>query len=252
MAGKQFGTFVHEAPAIEGGIGLTHVTDCVNLDSVLASGRLEKRHCTVFEKDLLYLFYGRPAYRRKWDGGATSNLGYAKICFVLREEVADKASRILPFDSGGYKHFERAFHDTLDIGDFDVAPADHPRKIVAAFYDSFADYYWMKPIRGLPIPLSKNIVDSYYKLITGGLKEQFDDRCAAIEVQLEESLPLRGEVLAVIAPNMMFDDENLMDQIKAWGAEPRGYQLPHMFNPSEISGRLQDAVANFLTDRGYL
>lgn len=252
MAAKQFGKFIHAAPAIIGGIGVTHVTDCANLDGVLASGKLEKRWCPVFEKDLLYFFYGRPAYRSKWDSGATSNLGYARMCFILRDEVADKAARILPFDSGGYKHYQRAFHHTLNIADFEVEPADHPRKIIAAFYDSFDDYYWMQPALGLSIPLSQTIVDSYYKLITGGLKETFDDRCAAIEIQLEESLPLAGEVIGVIGPNSMFDDPVLMDQIIAWGAEPRGYQLPRMFNPAEIGGRLLDEVARFLSDRGYL
>ncbi|UZW57320.1 hypothetical protein NUH86_21645 [Sphingobium sp. JS3065] len=252
MTGSQFGTYIHAAPELDGGIGLTHVTDCVHLGSILGSGKLEKRWCQVFEKDLLYLFYGRPAYRRKWDSGATSNLGYARMCFVLRDAVADKAARLLPFDSGGYKHYQDAFHQTLDISDFDVAPTDHPRKIVAAFYETFSDYYWMAPRPGLKLPLTQNIVDSYYKLITGGLKETFDDRCAAIEVQLEDSLPLAGQVLAVIGPHMMFDDPHLMDQIIAWGAEPRGYQLPRMFNPAEIGGRLLDEVHRFLVDGGYL
>jgi hypothetical protein len=249
---NQFSEFVHCAPAISGGIGLTHVTDCVNISGVLASGKLEPRPCAIFKKDLLYLFYGRPAYRRKWDGEATSNLGYARICFILHDDVAQKASRILPFDSGGYDRFKHAFHDQLALEDFEIDPADSPRKIVAAFYDDFVGYYWMKPTPGLTFPLSQNIVDSYYKLITGNLKEAFDDRCAAIEVQLEQSLLLAGQVLAVIGPNQMFDDPHLMDQMKAWGAEPRGYKLTNFFNPAEISGRLLDEVERFLIDKSYL
>jgi hypothetical protein len=249
---KQFSEFVHCASAPAGGIGLTHVTDCVNIGSVLASGKLEPRPCATFKKDLLYLFYGRPAYRRKWESEATSNLGYARICFILRDEVAQNASRIFPFDSGGYERFKHAFHDSLEIEDFEIAPTDSPRQIVAAFYDDLGAYYWMKPTAGLTFPLSQNVVDSYYKLITGNLKEAFDDRCAAIEVQLEQPLPLEGQVLAVIGPNQMFDDAVLMNQMKAWGAEPRGYKLTSLFNPAEIGGRLLDEVERFLIDRGYL
>jgi hypothetical protein len=249
---KQFREFVHCAPVAAGGIGLTHVTDCVNIGSVLASGKLEPRPCAVFKKDLLYLFYGRPAYRRRWDGEATSNLGYARICFILHDDVAQKASRILPFDSGGYDRFKHAFHDQLTLEDFEIDPTDSPKKIVSAFYDDFPAYYWMRPTTGLTFPLSQNIVDSYYKLITGNLKETFDDRCAAIEVQLEQSLPLAGQVLAIIGPNQMFDDPDLMSQMKIWGAEPRGYKLPSLFNPAEIGGRLLDEVERFLIDKGYL
>jgi hypothetical protein len=254
VAGKknQFGEFIHCAPILSGGIGLTHVTDCVNIRSVLDSGKLEPRPCSVFNKNLLYLFYGRPAFRRKWDGEATSNLGYARICFILHDDVAQKASRILPFDSGGYEGFKHAFHEKLGLEDFKIDPTDSPRKIVAAFYDDFGGYYWMRPTAGLTFPLSQNVIDSYYKLITGNLKEAFDDRCAAIEIQLEQPLPLAGQVLAVIGPNQMFDDLDLMNRVKAWGAEPRGYKLTSLFNPAEISGRLLDEVERFLIDKGYL
>ncbi|MCK1394012.1 hypothetical protein [Bradyrhizobium sp. 1] len=206
----------------------------------------------MFKKELLYLFYGRPAYRRNWDGEATSNLGYARICFIFREDVAQMASRIFPFDSGGFERFKHAFHDTLEIGDFEVDPSVSPRQVIAAFYDDFVGYYWMKPTQGRTFPLSQNVAESYYKLITGNLKEQFDDRCAAIEVQLEQPLPLADKVLAVIGPNQMFDDDTLMKQLKAWGAEPRGYKLPTLFNPAEIGGRLVDEVERFLLEKGYL
>jgi hypothetical protein len=58
--------------------------------------------------------------------------------------------------------------------------------------------------------------------------------------------------LAVIGPNQMFDNPTLMNQVKAWGAEPRGYKLTSLFNPAEISGRLLDEVERFLMDKGYL
>lgn len=253
MIGKQFGEYIAAGTDIEGGIGLTHVTDCAYLGGIVESGKLEARYCSVFDKNLLYLFYGKPAYRRKWDGDGTSNLGFARVCFILKDDVSKQASRMLPFDSGAFfSRYHHAFYDKIGIDAFDVDPAVHPKKIVAAFYEGFSDYFWMKPILGLQIPLTKNIVDSYYKLITGGLKESFDDRCASIELQYEQSLPLIGQIEAIIAPNQMFEDAELLAQVKDWGAEPRGYMLPHMFNPSEIGGRLYDEVMRFLIDAGYV
>ena len=253
MGDGQFGTYIKVGADMEGGIGLTHVTDCANLEGIVASQKLEARHCSVFDKNILYLFYGKPAYRRKWDGESTSNLGFARVCFILKDEVSAQAARMLPFDSGAFfGRYRHAFHDMIGVEAFDVDPAIHPRKIIAAFYHSFSDYFWMQPIAGLKFPLTKTIVDSYYKLITGGLKEAFDDRCATIELQYRESLPLAGHVAAVIAPNQMFEDPELLALIHSWGAEPRGYMVPHMFNPSEIGGRLYDEVNRYLIDAGLI
>lgn len=248
----QFCDFISSATPVEGQLGLTHVTDCARLGSLIQSEKLEPRLCDVFGENLVYLFYGRPAYRRPWSGDATSNLDYARICLVLRDAVVDKAHRILPFDSGGYQRYAGAFHETLDIADFELAHGDHPLKLIGAFYDSVENYWTMNPTQPREFPATQNVIRSYYQLITGGLAEAFDDRCAAIEVQLNETLALDGEVLALVGPNQIFDDPAVTALLDKWDAEPRGYRLTHMFNPPETSARLTAEVERFLEDRGWL
>jgi hypothetical protein len=252
MSSTQFRDFIHSATPLKGQLGLTHVTDCARLAGLVASRKLEPRPCKVFGEPLVYLFYGRPAYRSKWDEGTTSNLDYARICLILRDEVSSKAHRILPFDSGGFQFYGSALHHSLQLSDFEVAADDHPLKIVGAFYESLEAYWTMNPIQPRTFPATQNIVRSYYQLISGGLAEKFDDRCASIEVQLSDALPLDGEVVAVIGPNQIFDDPAIKDLIADWGAEPRGYRLPKMFNPKEVSGRLFGEVERFLDDRKWL
>lgn len=252
MSDGQFRDFIHGATPIAGQLGLTHVTDCARLGSLVQSGKLEPRLCDVFGEKLVYLFYGRPAYRRAWDGDATSNLDYARICVVLRDDVVAKAHRILPFDSGGFQRYAGAFHDSLEIGDFELAPGDHPLKLIGAFYESLERYWAMEPIQPRSFHATQNVIRSYHQLITGGLAEKFDDRCAAIEVQLAEPLSLDGEVLALIGPNQIFDDPKVQALVAQWGAEARGYRITHMFNPPETSARLFGEVERFLEDRGWL
>lgn len=252
MSGNQFRDFVHNAPPMPGQLGLTHVTDCAILPKLLKLGRLEPRLCKVFNEPLVYLFYGRPAYRRAWEHGTTTNLDYARICFILRDEVAERAHRIFPFDSGGFARYHVALHDSLTLDDFAVDPADHPRKVVGAFYDSPESYWTMAPAQPRTFPVTQNIVRSYYQLITGGLAQQFDDRCSTIEIQLADQLDLAGEVLAVIAPNQVFDDPEVQAIMARWGAEPRGYRLTRLFNPQEVAGRLFSEVERFLEDHRWL
>lgn len=252
MTDSQFRDFIHSAPPLAGQLGLTHVTDCARLGSLVASRKLEPRLCDVFGEHLIYFFYGRPAYRRQWDGGTTSNLDYARICLVLRDDIAALAHRILPFDSGGFKRYSSAFHDSLKLPDFEILASDHPLKIIGAFYDTLEGYWTMNPRQPRTFHATENIIRSYYQLITGGLAEQFDDRCASIEVQLAAPLPLNGEVLALIGPNQIFDDPAVQTMVADWGAEPRGYRVSKMFNPAEVAGRLFAEVERFLEDRGWL
>jgi hypothetical protein len=252
MANTQFRDFIQGATPLTGQLGLTHVTDVARLPGLLASRRLEPRLCTVFGEPLVYLFYGRPAYRTAWTGDATSNLDYARICLILRDEVAGKAHRILPFDSGGFQRYSGAFHHSLNVNDFEIAPGDHPLQIIGAFYKTLEDYWMMDPIQPRDFPVTQNVVRSYYQLISGGLAEKFDDRCSAIEVQLAEPLSLDGEVVAVIGPNQMFDDPAVKTLMAEWNAEPRGYRVPKMFNPNEVAGRLFIEVERFLEDRQWM
>jgi hypothetical protein len=251
MASDQFRNFIHSAAPLTGQLGLTHVTDCAHLDSLVQSEKLVPRMCSVFGEELVYLFYGRPAYRRKWDGDATSNLDYARICLVLRDDVAAKAHRTLPFDSGGFNRYASALHDSLELADFEIEKGDHPLQILGAFYDTLGHYWEMQPVPRT-FPATQNVVRSYYQLITGGLAEKFDDRCATVEVQLADMLPLGGEVVALIGPNQIFDDPAVSNLMLKWGAEPRGYRITQMFNPAEIAGRLFSEVERFLEDRKWL
>lgn len=252
MSGHKFRDFVQAAKPVGGQLGLTHVTDCARLGSLVEARRLEPRHCDVFGQPLVYLFYGRPAYRRAWSEGATSNLDYARICLILHDEVAKRAHRILPFDSGGFPRYSSAFHDTLSLADFEVDPADHPLKIIGAFYDSVDAYWMMNPVQPRKFPITQHAVRSYYDLITGGLKERFDDRCASIEVQLAEPLPLQGAVVALVGPHQIFDDPAVQAMVDDWGAEPRPYRVPRMFDPREVAGRLFSEVERFLEDKTWL
>ena len=252
MSDNQFRDFVHGAVPLGGQLGLTHVTDYARLPGLVQSARLEPRKCDLFGEKLIYLFYGRPAYRREWKGEATSNIDYARICLVLRDDVVELAPRILPFDSGGFARYNGAFHDSLEIADFELSLDTHPLKVIGAFYASLEHYWTMEAIQPRTFAATQNVVRSYYQLITGGLAESFDDRCATIEVQLAETLPLAGEVLAVIGPQQMFDDPKVKALVEEWGAEPRGYRITRMFHPQETSARLAAEVERFLEDRQWL
>ncbi len=252
MKKKQFSDYIHGAPPIEGQLGLTHVTDCAYLGGLVASGKLEPRPCKVYDEPLVYLFYGRPAYRSNWDKGTTTAIGYARICLILRDDVAELAHRIMPFDSGGFAHYGSALHHSLTRDDFEVDPANHPRKIVGAFYDSLGDYWEVKPRSGLSFSVTQHVLQSYYHLISSGLQEEFDDRCGAIEVQVAEAIPLKDRIVALIAPNQVFEDATVQQMLADSGAEARGYRITRMFNPREISGQLLSEVARFLEDKSWL
>lgn len=252
MNDRQFRDYIRSATPLAGQLGLTHVTDCAYLGGLVASGKLEPRDCKVYGEPLVYLFYGRPAYRSNWDQGTTTTIDYARICLILRDEVAAMAHRIMPFDSGGFQRYSSALHHSLKREDFEVDPKDHPLKIVGAFYDSLENYWEIKPKETLRFPITQNVIQSYYHLISGGFREEFDDRCGAIEVQVADPIPLKDRVVALIAPHQVFDDLAVEKFVADCGAEARGYRITRMFNPKEVSGQLLSEVARFLEDKAWL
>jgi hypothetical protein len=58
-----FVALVRSAPASSVALPLTHVTSSYSIHDTMGQEALLPWHCGIFGGDLVYLFYGRPAYR---------------------------------------------------------------------------------------------------------------------------------------------------------------------------------------------
>ena len=87
----------------------------MGLRSILREGELQTEPCAVFDDEpLLYLFYGRPAYRVNSQVLSSAIDAYAPVCFIVRPGSVKAPRRIFPFDRGKQRSESRGIEEAYD------------------------------------------------------------------------------------------------------------------------------------------
>lgn len=161
--------------------------------------------CEVFKRHLLYIFYGKPAFR-------LLNKSAFPICFVLKMPESDPAMAY-PFDTGAFFHnrmdayFKKTDHR---LEDFQVAPLKNQnhRKIVSTFFEDNRQYYESKATRHTSLDGLPACVEGYYKMIADPVTDldQLDNRKSAVEFLYDIPLELtKDSVELIVLPDIEFN-----------------------------------------------
>ena len=231
----RFARFIKHHTHSENHLPLTHTTSLYNFRSIIKSNAeskmLETSKCDVFENEkLLYLFYGRPAYKKK-STGLTVSSGDPRlpVCFLLKPDLKKQYKRIFPFDSGHFKDSEtlhKHMDEHMDIMDFYLgSDLEVARNFVATFFNSNFDYYRGRVRTDLSFEDNMEFeVKAYYNAIGEKVKKKEDHRLQTLEVSLEEHLLIGpGNIDAVVLPSdeLRGDVEKMI--IDNWKATPLPY-----------------------------
>lgn len=230
---------------------LTHCTSGGTCIDILAELVIKPKRCEVYDADLLYLFYGRPAFKPLAGLPPSSLTETAPVCLVLDPAVIADAVRIMPFDSGGFARYGAQIGPELKLGDFELEPkADTPLKLVAAFYETTRRYYEQAHREDLAIPISEREAAAYRRLIADGSIADDDDRRGTIEIQLAGPLSLPGALRALIAPAVLLDDPAVQAALAACpDAAPLDYRTFGRMSPTSLSYALYPRLAAFFESR---
>src|SRR6266705_1300157 len=93
--------FIARQVPVDGLLPLVHITRAYAFDYIVDGDTLEPSACEVFKEKILYLFYGRPAYRAKEGNNARLEFEWP-IVFVFNPEKISEIKRIFPFDTGAF------------------------------------------------------------------------------------------------------------------------------------------------------
>jgi hypothetical protein len=124
-----------------------HNTDAYSFREIIFSAEqlLKPTPCTVFNNEaLLYVFYGRPAYRPSNDSRSTGLFADFPVSIILGNSVVNSPRRVLPFDSGAFVAglYEEFLHKKMKILDFELGrDASMPSKLVKKFFGSNLNYF---------------------------------------------------------------------------------------------------------------
>ena len=232
---------------------LIHCTNAGNGFEIFGRGELSPTPCLEYGADLLYLFYGRPAYKPGARIGASANLDLAPIALVIDTSVLEAAVRMVPFDSGAFPRYEPLIGPGLKRTDFELAgDPTLPLRLVRAFYHTNRSYYDQQPgLLERDIAPSVRAARAYARLIADTAIRDTDDRLGTIELQFSQSIPLAEALRAIIAPSQMLDDPEVLNALAMCPeAAPISYKTYGRFDPLSFAHTLYERVDTFLESRG--
>lgn len=252
-------------PSNERPLPLTYTTDGYGFREFLEDQKLKPGPCNVFNEELLYLFYGRPAYRVGSEVEPTKFNFFFPVCILLNPECIKVVKRLYPFDSGAFATnlYSEYMHKNFNLDNFLVNPnpnapgqipfPETPAHIISSFFDNNRNYYDDNIRESVGFGSLDFEAQSYYELIKSKRQSIFDDRRSAIEIQTDEIIPLSSDtVCAVVLPQAFMDDEKIKATIVGnWNAKLLTYPS-YRSEPAFFIPFIMDNVRNFLQDEGLI
>jgi hypothetical protein len=238
---------------------LVHTTESSKLIRILNEKKLLTQPCNIFEgEQLCYLFVGRPAY--KYDIEGEASYWTLPSVFVVRFRDPPPFKRIYPFDSGAFSR--RRFPDyitTFARDDFEFGP--DPSKIstlVSVFFGSELRYWRRQASSEQDFKDKHSLgplhmqVEALNRLYGDRSASEFDDRAAAVEVQIEQDITLTtADVLGVVVPEDFVRDLHIKSALDGITQHTETYGL-HPVSVSMYFGQVYDAVGRIYSKFGIL
>lgn len=190
---------------------------------VIASRQLDATLCEEFEEELLYLFYGRPAYRVS-GSETTRDLGRFPVCFIINASAATSIKRVFPFDTGAFlrsilKEYCGCFANKNEamsalLGYQLGSDLDILAKFIRTVYGDDNQYLQVAPVlrsedlMGMCFEL-KRMLD----MANAQSSKDWDNRAVTSEIQIQASVDIgSGSVDAVILPTQFISGDEPLQQ----------------------------------------
>lgn len=241
---------------------LTHTTSGYWLRDIATAGKLLPRRCKVFDKPLLYTFYGRAAYRQARDEVPANIVTLFPVVFIIDPNKLPQPHQIYPFDSGAFADGAFANHhdEFVLLEDFELtAEIETAPRIVAAIFKDNTSYLENQIRTDLNVTDNDNFEALNYLriLLAPGQKSNVsdklvDDRSSAIEIAYNVPIPLKGSVVAAIVPEDLADGKRTGLKLKSLGIEVFPYKWTRGTAPKETYGTIRELVRGIYSKLGYL
>ena len=235
---------------------LVHTTRCEFLNAFIIAKRIEPRPCGRFSEDLIYFFYGRPAYRSSRGSKPGEPIELCPLCFVVKPAAIPAADikRIFPCDSGAIK--EGVFSPELEWSDFPELALDpmldSARKFAQLCFGTNADYYFGR-LRADLTPASSSLFGRYCALVRKAPTDEADDRRSAIEIQVGGPVTIPGQLLLVSLPRELYEDPVVRQAVVYdWGCKAVPYPTFFGDAPSAYYSVIRDRITQCLEHDGRI
>lgn len=224
--------------------------------SILASGKIEKRKCNVFDEELVYFFYGKPAYRMPDLEANTRDSSRFPVCFVVTDLEDSEIRRVFPFDTGAmaYGIYADVCGPAVNPMNFEIGTDKNAISLFLGYlYASEKDYFLAQPQKAMKdIGALSFELQQIMSFILHYGASKWDSRAHTVEVQQDEEVNiLSAPIEAIILPDSFLNDPRVADFLYNHDIIAIDYSV-HKSNPSNATEVLFDNAKKYLEDKGVL
>jgi hypothetical protein len=247
-------------PAHSKALAWCHTTRAFLFREMVRSGECRIQLCKTLAEHLLYLFYGRPAYRLGDD--PMSKSCSLPVVLLFDPSLVESGKRVYPFDSGAFAsdRMQSWMDPKMELAHFELQCAmDTVQRFVAAFYESNDAYLRGEVRKDIKRDVKKYggefEVSSLVSLFQGIRDRNLDDRIMAVELQLATSVLLSPKYLkAVIYPDELEEAAWFTSFLERFRQEVTwdGYKPHHAKLTSEYQGHLEERARTIQVAFGYV
>lgn len=245
---KRFNDLVAGHAESQPRLPLVHTTDAYLFANAADSGQLKPRRDDVFKgENLIYLFYGRPAYRANSRQGPGALSHYLPLCLIFSKDTPLEIKRVFPFDSGAFADglYGPFIHHAMSLEDFSLhVDPSSPGRLISMYYNSVDSYLNATPDRSPGVGPSDFEALSYKALISDSSANSRDDRISGIEIQTNHTIPLEF-VEAIVLPNSYAEDYHFKAILEKFKIAPLPYRQHERAGPSEYTTTIYDIVRSY-------
>ncbi len=245
--------------ALPAELPLVHVTAAWLAKEIVRDRAFTPKWCDVFEKDLLYFFVLRPAYKSKHGNEESHQLSRFPVVFIVKPSAVPAPAHVYPFDTGGAAKgaFAKQADPFVYLEDYAVE-ASHNGAVghIGWAFSSLEGYYKgdLKQDIQADIPLSESVTLGYIDVARMGIEgsNQHDKRASTVEVASSHNVALQDNIDLVVFPKQYVEGNPLYDEVIALGAEVELYDWQPNRAPDEFQEEIMTIAKAWYVRMGIL
>lgn len=254
--------FVGKFEPFDPRLPFTHICPMYAFRGIITGEVIRPTKCDVYEEDLIYLFYGRPAYRV--NQSASHRLPWSvPILFVFDPEKTFSLRRIMPFDSGAFAKgmYGKTFADRSRSSDFELEPElESAQRLVTGLYGGNKEYYRGETNKILELSdFDFELQGIQYLAQQPGQQmpnssNKLDERASAVEIQISNEINIGEATLALFVPETLITNRYFQAAARRWKVEDKIETFSGIVGAaSDIwVGQLYERVRSFYLKHGYM
>lgn len=248
-----------DAGPLAGLTGLIHITAAGAAREIVADQAIGVRRCSVFGRELVYFFLGRPAYRLRDGDQKSRHISMFPVAFVADATVLGPPHHVYPVDTGAL--MSGVFGERPDphvfLEDYELAPdlADAHSHIHWAF-GGLDEYLQgdLRPALAGSLPAFDEVGNAFLHLASLGSRQtsnQPDMRASSVEVAYDQPTPLRSAVGFAVFPKQYLQDKGAKNapfiaDLDALGVAWETYDWQPNLRPDDFADDITRLVTAYL------